>query len=258
MLSLVPGSAERRAIDLVARLGLPSLRRTLVLVVAALCVVTAIVVAAATWTAPRGSDPAAVGGPGGPAAPSGPPVAAVSSVAGVSCRSGWVVPDHGAAPIPYLPDRAPDGGVATGGAEAVVTVQGLTGRAVVLQSMTVEVVRRRPPLAGVYLPLGCQGGVSPRKYRLDLDAAAPRIVPETGTVTFPYRVDQLEPEQFLITPDVTTGDVEWRLLLSWTSGADRGTLVLPEAGKPPFRNTATTAARELCADLAAWAWKPSC
>ncbi|MFC0527023.1 DUF4145 domain-containing protein [Phytohabitans kaempferiae] len=197
-------------------------------------------------------------GAAGEAAP-GPRLAAVTSWEAVSCRStGWMLPSRGTDPVPYTPRRAPAGAILASGGQITVTVQGLSGRSVVLQSMSTEVVRRSPALAGTYLPLGCQGEVTPRKFRLDLDASAPEVVPEAESRTFPYKVDESEPEQFLITPEVTGGDVEFRLLLNWTSGADEGVLVLPEAGKPPFRVTAPTAAREFCLDPHTSTWRPSC
>jgi hypothetical protein len=186
---------------------------------------------------------------------SGPPVAAVSSFMPVGCRTGWVVPDRGDERIPYT--TRPLAGVLSSGGEVTVTVQGLTGRSVVLQSMTVEVVRRSPPMAGVYLPEGCQGEVTPRQFVLDLDAAAPRIVTEPGSVSFPYKVNDIEPEQFVITPEVTAGDVEWRLRLRWTSGGETGELMVDDAGKP-FRTTATAGARKFCFAFENMAWQPSC
>ncbi|MFF1608783.1 hypothetical protein ACFVYA_13470 [Amycolatopsis sp. NPDC058278] len=184
----------------------------------------------------------------------------MTSYAAIGGRSGWVVPDRGDDPIPYRSPSAPPSAEAvfSSGGELTVTVQGLVGRSVVLQSMTVDVVRRSPAMTGVFLPVGVQGGVPPRKFLLNLDATAPKIVPEPDTVSFPYKVNEVEPEQFVITPEVTTGDIEWRLLLRWTSGSDEGTLVLPEAGKPPFRTTATTAVRPFCFDFNHRTWKPSC
>ncbi|HKR49345.1 MAG TPA: hypothetical protein VJT72_07140, partial [Pseudonocardiaceae bacterium] len=194
------------------------------------------------------------------ARPSEPPVAAVTSYTLVGGRSGWVVPDRGNAPIPYNLAKAPADAVLSSGGQVTVTVQGLTGRSVVLQSITVDVINRSPAMTGVYLPLPTQGDVPPRKFRLNLDSTAPQIVSEPGTVSFPYYVNEVEPEQFVITPEVTTGDIEWRLILKWTSGPDEGQLVLPDVEKPPFRTTATTAARKLefCFYPTTWEWRPSC
>lgn len=221
---------------------------TLTVVAIVLVVTTVVVVLIAT------SSRSATGvGSGKPAEP---PVAAVTSYHAIDCQSGWVVPDRGDDPIPFDPAEPPVGVLSSGG-QVTVTVQGSTGKSVVLQSMTVDVVRRSPPVPGVYLENGCQEEVPPRMYVLDLDRTTPKIVPEPDTVSFPYKVNDVEPEQFLITPEVTTGDVEWRLRLHWTSGADKGELVLDNDGKP-FRTTATAAAREFCFDYASRTWRPSC
>lgn len=233
-------------------------------IVAGLLVVAVVVVAALTLPSQLDPDRSAADTGGGRttsdagnAQASGPPVAAVSSYLPVGCRSGWVVPDRGDEPIPYSPRKPPTGAVLGSGGEITVTVQGLTSRSAVLQSMTVDVVRRSPAVAGVYLPLGCQGEVPPRRSRLDLDAPAPLITPEPGSVSFPYKVNDVEPEQFVITPEVTTGDIEWRLLLKWTSGTDQGELVVDDSGKP-FRTTAATAARQFCFDSKTSVWRSSC
>ncbi|WP_182876995.1 DUF4145 domain-containing protein [Microbispora sp. H10670] len=187
------------------------------------------------------------------------PVAAVTSFAPVSCGdSGWVVVNRSSDQFPYSPDKAPADAVLSSGGRITVTVQGLNRRSVILQKMRVEVIRRSPAVSGTYLPLGCEGGMTPRHYVVDLDAAVPRVVPERDSAPFPYKVSEIEPEQFLITPEVGSGNVEFRLIIEWTSGDHQGELVLPESGKPPFRVTATTASRRFCMDPTLSMWRPSC
>jgi hypothetical protein len=242
-----------------------TLAKSTVLRIAVAAAVTVVVAVAAVATylvgpAQRSSaDNPASGGPPASVAPSGPPVAAVTSFDAVSCRSsGWVVPGRGSAPIPYSGDRPSAEAVLGSNGQITITVQGLAGRSVVLQSMEVDVLRRAPAMPGTYLPVGCEGGILPRKFLLDLNVTTPRVVVESGSVSFPYKVNEVEPEQFLITPVVRDADVEFRLILRWTSGADKGELVLPEPAQPPFRVTAPTAAREFCLDLADSMWRPSC
>ncbi len=178
-----------------------------------------------------------------------------------SCRSGWVVPDMGTAPMPYTDDKPSAAAVLSSDGELTVTVQGLTGRSVVLQSITVDVTNRSRPMNGAYLPRECEGEMTPRKYRVDLDASKPRLVPEPKTVAFPYKVNDIEPEQFVVAPVITSGAAEWRLILSWTSGPDSGELVVDDAGKP-FRTTTASAARAFCVQYAEpsgmQSWSPSC
>ncbi|ROP40789.1 hypothetical protein [Saccharothrix texasensis] len=176
------------------------------------------------------------------------------------CTSGWVVPERGDAPVPFTTRRPVDAVLATGG-EVVVTVQGQTRTSVVLQSAWVEVLSRTPARPGVYLPSACQSDVVPRFFQLDLAAASPELVPrvfEGEPLTFPFRVDEVEPEQFVITalsPD--DEEVAWRLHLRWTSGATEGELVLDDRGEP-FRTTGIAAARRFCLLDGGSRWQPSC
>lgn len=186
----------------------------------------------------------------------GSPVAAVVEYDPVDCRSGWVVPDQGQREIASKGYALPADAVIASGSRVTVTVQGTGGRAVVLQSARVEVVRSVPPPVGLFLRAGCGSDVELRYFRVDLDRPEPRVVPESGTSDFPYRVDQADPEQLVVTPQVTAALVEWRLRLAWTSGEESGELVLDDHGAP-FRTTAVAGSRELCLDGEAM-WRPAC
>lgn len=179
------------------------------------------------------------------------PIAAVVFTAPVPCRSGWVVPDSGQRLIPYADDTAPVGAVLSSDGNVTITVQGVSGQTVVLQSMTVEIVHRAKPMSGIYLPVGCQGELPPRQYVLNLDSPTPRVVPQPGSVGFPYVVSNDDPEQFVVTPDTSDGDVQWRMFLTWSSGSRHGQIVLDDSGKP-FRTTAIASARKYCNGNAGW------
>ncbi|HEX6340970.1 hypothetical protein [Umezawaea sp.] len=200
-------------------------------------------VAVAVWPEPPRPAPAS-------------PVAAVVEYDPVDCASGRVVPDQGQREIAsegYVP---PAEAVIASGSRVTVTVQGTAGRAVVLQSARVEVVRSLPAPVGLFLRAGCASKVPPRYFRVDLDRSEPRLVAEPDTPDFPYRVDQADPEQLIVTTKVTTALVEWRLRLAWTSGEESGELVLDDHGLP-FRTTAVTGSRELCLDGEAM-WRSDC
>src|SRR5262249_27592292 len=126
------------------------------------------------------------------------PLAAAVTTQPVPCRSGWVVPDRGQHMIPDVPGQQPAGAVLSSGGSVIVTVQAAAGRTVVLQYRTVVVVHRAPSLAGIYLPAGCQEELVPRKYELNLDSPAPRVVPRPGSIGFPYKITNDDPEQFVI------------------------------------------------------------
>ncbi|MGX7827854.1 hypothetical protein ACTG9Q_22480 [Actinokineospora sp. 24-640] len=192
------------------------------------------------------------------AAPQRPesPLGAVVRYDEVDCESGWVVPDDGQRAIPSVGYTPPAEAVRASGAAVIVTVQGTSGTAVVLQSVEVEVVRRAPPPAALFLRAGCASEVWPRRYGLDLDRPRPAVAPEPGTAGFPYRIDHAEPEQLIVTPLVTSAVVEWRLRLKWTSGSTSEELVLDDGGRP-FRTAAVTGSRELCLDRE-YIWRPDC
>jgi hypothetical protein len=183
------------------------------------------------------------------------PLAAVVMTEAVPCRSGWVVPDHGQRAIPYAQGQQPAGAMLSSGGNVIITVQGVTGQTVVLQSMTVVVIHRAPPMAGIYLPVGCQGELTPRQYVLNLDSPTPRVVPQPGSIAFPYTITNSNPEQFVVTPDIKSGDVQWFLYLTWTSGANQGRLVLDDSGKP-FQTAATAGAKQFC--NGSTGWKSAC
>lgn len=184
-----------------------------------------------------------------PAGPQGPAsgLAAVAAVVDVApksdCKSGWVAPDPGNAPIRY--GAPPTGSVLTAGGEVTVTVQGLTDDSVVLQGIDVEVLARRPAMSGVYLPSGCGSDLTPRYFQVDLAASRPTLEAEGGVVGFPYKVSGSDPEQFVITPLLGDGAVDWRLRISWSSGDRKGELVIDDHGQP-LRTTAITRARPFC------------
>lgn len=161
------------------------------------------------------------------------------------CISGWVAPDVGNAPIPV--GSPPSGSVLTAGGTVTVTVQGLTEDSVVLQRIDVDVITRRPAVSGVYLPSGCGSDITPRYFRVDLTEHQPSLKPEGDTVTFPYKVSGTDPEQFIITPLLAEGSVEWRLRILWSSGDQEGEIVIDDGGEP-LRNTVTTHARLFCVE----------
>ncbi|WP_152546740.1 hypothetical protein [Amycolatopsis orientalis] len=178
-----------------------------------------------------------------PPSPTVPIAATLDLYPKKDCESGWVVPTSDEAPIAHT-DKPVDAVLGSGGS-VVLTLQGLTAESVVLHSMNVEVVSRRPAMPGSFLPSNCGSDVTPRFFRADLDKAAPSAVPEPGTASFPYKVSGTDPEQVIITPTSTDEDIEWRVRIPWSSGMGRGELLIDDGGKP-IRTTATTAARPFC------------
>lgn len=226
------------------RRGLYALLTVIVLLVVSTAVVAVLIADGQDTSAPASASP---------------PLGAASNLRlKKDCASGWIVPDT-TRPVPYSA-RPVDAVLGTGG-EVVVTVQGTTGRSVVLQSARVEVLGRSPARAGAYLPSSCQAVQAQRYFRVDLDQPVPELVPvshDGPVVTFPFRVSDTEPELFVITAMSPGAEVEWRLHISWTAGAEEGELVVDDGGKP-FRTTDITAARPLCLAKGGAQWRePPC
>ncbi|MCE6999058.1 hypothetical protein LZG04_30275 [Saccharothrix sp. S26] len=204
---------------------------------AGVLVVGIVVAGLVAWSGGRGADD-----------PAPPVLLAAVAAAGpkADCKSGWVVP--GPVDEQARASGRPAGGVLSSGGVVVVTVQGLTDAAVVLQEARIEVVRRDAPKPGVFLRSGCGSDQLTRYFDLDLDDPQPVLTPQRDSTTFPFRISESEPERFSITPVVGDRLVEWVLRLRWTSGAHEGELVVDDNGTP-FATTGTGAtAYTLCPD----------
>ena len=126
----------------------------------------------------------------------------------------------------------------------VVTVLGGSGKSVVLQDLTVEVVERRPAVdqATVFTAeSGCGEGALPRLFDVQLGADRPSLRPYAGkdeagnvipAVAFPFTVSEADPEIFEITADPGDCDCTWRLRLRWVADGRSGTLVIDDNGRP--------------------------
>ncbi|MFH9609551.1 helix-turn-helix domain-containing protein [Streptomyces sp. NPDC017448] len=176
-------------------------------------------------------------------------------------------------PPPAEADAAPWaaalGAVHAGETGVRITVQGRDERAVVLESLRIRVVERRPVAGGrVYrMSSGCGGSLTPRMFDVDLDAPRPAARPVAGNdsgepvaaVAFPYRVSVTEPEVFLITGRTVGCDCDWFAELGWSSGGRSGTVRVDDGGRPfrtggvrgrPVLDYDTTARRWVAAEAA--------
>ncbi|GAP50122.1 transcriptional regulator [Streptomyces azureus] len=164
------------------------------------------------------------------------------------CGTFYMV-DRPPAQVPLPPPTVRDGpkwasdvgAVSAGKHRVSVTVQGTGDKAVVIESLHVRVVGSAAPLAWTAYEMGsgCGGGVEPREFGLDLDAAQPTVAPKGGQRGFPYKVSQSDPEVLYITAHTGTRDVKWQLELQWSSGGRQGTIEITDGGKP-FRTTSKT------------------
>jgi hypothetical protein len=135
-----------------------------------------------------------------------------------------------------------------GGVDAFATVlrlviRGRSEAPVTLHRLEVEIVARRPPLAGTLLTYTGQGaGQEVRHFKIDLDEQSPSVAyvggKATAEIPFPYRVSRTELEVFDIFAFTLQHYVEWRLRLTYTDDEGEGTLVIDDDGQP-FQTTAS-------------------
>lgn len=184
-----------------------------------------------------------------------PSVVAAGQVVGGSCDkpdSGWVVPDTGkvitaSRGTPNVSAQQ----LVTSGTPIGITVQGSDRRAAILQGVRVQIVSvDAAPASGAVLPKSCQGDPTVRSFIVDLDAEQPMLTPvdraqnTVKTRDFPYEVSDDDPEQWFVDAS-TTRQVEWRLVLSWSSGGTNGTTVIDNNGQP-FRTVGAQHLRRYC------------
>lgn len=126
----------------------------------------------------------------------------------------------------------------------VLTLQGASANAVILQGIDVVVVKRGPrlkPDAVYQVESGCGAGLSPRYFSVDLDGSKPALIAQPGSdeagntipaVTFPFTVSNADPEMFIVSALPKTCDCTWYLRLRWLSEGKSGTTVIDNGGQP--------------------------
>ncbi|MFD5433414.1 helix-turn-helix domain-containing protein [Kitasatospora sp. NPDC127067] len=145
-----------------------------------------------------------------------------------------------------------------------LTALGASSDAVVLNSMSVQVVSTRPaPKWNAYTPgSGCGGGLEPASFAVDLDAATPRLVPvagregerRTGTTDFPYRISATDPQVIDVDAATRSQDVSWFLELVWTGKDGRkGTMRVDLGDQQPFRTVGMQGAPNYIHNGTSWA-----
>ncbi|WP_275464071.1 transcriptional regulator [Streptomyces noursei] len=155
-------------------------------------------------------------------------------------------PPGGIAPPPNEQDApgwvSANGAVSAGRQSVRLTVQGVAGGTVVLESLHVRVSGTDAPLAWNdyamgYIGVGCGGNVPKHSFDVDLDSSVPRLTSEEGAHDdFPYTVRADDAETFYVNATVKAHHVRWYLELDWSSGNRHGTVRIDDTGKP-FRTS---------------------
>ena len=139
----------------------------------------------------------------------------------------------------------------------LVTLQGTSDTAVVLQGMHVKVLSSAAtPERAFAVGNACGGEITPRMFEVTLDGPAPALQAEGGNAQvpgpsgepsarpipamgFPYRISSTDPEVFVIKAVAPSGDRRWVIDLDWTSGGQEGTSRIDDHGRP-FRTISMT------------------
>jgi hypothetical protein len=150
---------------------------------------------------------------------------------------------------------ADNGGIPASGNYIVVTLQGLNGHTVVVNSVSVNIVSRTEPPYGTLSDLtstgGC-GGLIPYRFSLNLDANPISVTAETDQgaigagevrrpVDLPHAITGSEPEVWHLAAVTETCTCEWTATLHWTSDGKEDTTTINDHGHP-FRVAAVTRA----------------
>ncbi|GIH07742.1 hypothetical protein Rhe02_58090 [Rhizocola hellebori] len=128
--------------------------------------------------------------------------------------------------------------------DVIVTLQGTSGVATVLQGMKVHVVSRRAAEGVAYRNGAVEcGGIAPAFFGIKLDhadAAAKPLPGRDGTPAraFPFKISDSDPEVLHIYGVADDCDCQWYVDIEWSSGGKTGTVTIDNGGQP-FRTVGT-------------------
>jgi len=127
--------------------------------------------------------------------------------------------------------------------DVMVSLQGTSNMATILQEARVRVVRRDKPAGVVYQDNVNQcGGITPAFFGIDLDQPDPKAKPLPGddgkARPFPFKISESDPEVFHIYGVTRSCDCRWYVEIVWLSNGVRGVTTIDEQGAP-FRTVGT-------------------
>ena len=116
-----------------------------------------------------------------------------------------------------------------------LTIEALDSRTTIIQNLRPVVLSRSAATGSLSPHLGV---VTPRPFEVLLGEDPPRLKPvDPAGPHFPFKVGPGDPEVLELKVLTSTGDVQWRLELSWTCLGQEGTLQV-DLGGYPFRTMA--------------------
>jgi hypothetical protein len=160
--------------------------------------------------------------------------------------TGWVFPKQpDALPLPGTTILDPqswdawvksNGGVPASGNVVELTLQPVNTGTVIIQSLTVRVLHRSPPLRGTHVVINgihCLGAVPQSNFKADLDSDPVSMQHIEGTdsngksigpVNLPHEVTANNPELIRVTGDTFSNTCKWDIVVRWTMGRSSGTV----------------------------------
>lgn len=133
-------------------------------------------------------------------------------------------------------------GIPQSGNYISVTVQGLNGHTVVIESFGVKIISKQqaPTGTAAILSGGC-GGLEPSFFKLNLDTPDAQIVPTFGStatgetvqpVALPHVVSESNPEQWHLQIITTRYDCTFVPYFTWSSDGQQGTFYITNGSAP--------------------------
>ena len=127
--------------------------------------------------------------------------------------------------------------------DVIITLQGTSTVATVLQDMRIRVVRRDRPAGVVYQDNAGQcGGITPAYFGVDLDQPTPKAKPLAGddgpARPFPFTISESDPEVFHVFGVARGCDCRWFVDIVWFRAGVSGTTTISDQGEP-FRTVGT-------------------
>ncbi|MFI6997170.1 hypothetical protein [Nocardia sp. NPDC050175] len=135
-----------------------------------------------------------------------------------------------------------DAGVAETGVALTLRAKN-AGLPVTLLGLSVEVLERRPPVAGTTVSHTGGDSKSGRFIVVDGDSSPPTVIGSSNDprytvsmraepIKFPYTITTTDSEVFLVYVDTHRYHLKWRLRIEWSTGVASGKTVIDNGGDP--------------------------
>jgi hypothetical protein len=150
------------------------------------------------------------------------------------------------------------GAVDVGSTYATVTIQARPGQVAYITGIHFKILKRKPPIHGTQVSMGCGGPVQGKFVEADLDNVPPRVVETSSDPTaavgqtpdnfapfkLPYEVSNTDGLVLIVYGEVKKCDCIWTADILWSSNGRNGSTRIDNNGVPfettPFGFQAAT------------------